>query len=112
MRSAPEAEALAPGPAALAKGRSNAQVVVATKPKRVAVKPPTRIPMPRNRAARIALGIALIVGGVLGFLPILGFWMIPLGLYVLSRDFAAVRRFRRRATLRVGRWWQRRNAAA
>ena len=73
---------------------------------------PRKLPMPRNKAARVALGVALVVGGTLGFLPILGFWMIPLGLYVLSQDFAGVRRFRRRATVRLGRWWQRRNAGA
>ena len=72
---------------------------------------PRRVPVPRHKPARIALGVALIVGGVFGFLPVLGFWMIPLGLYVLSRDFASVRRFRRRQTVRLGRWWQRRNAA-
>ena len=29
----------------------------------------------------------LCVGGVLGFLPILGFWMLPLGLAVLAIEF-------------------------
>ena len=67
---------------------------------------PNRIPMPRNRVARVSLGVALVFGGLLGFLPILGFWMIPLGLYVLSRDFASVRRFRRRSTVWLGRHWQ------
>lgn len=42
--------------------------------------------MPRSRVGRIATGSALVVGGTLGFLPILGFWMIPLGLVVLSHD--------------------------
>lgn len=60
--------------------------------------------MPRSRAARIAIGIALIVFGVFGFLPILGFWMIPLGLLVLSYEFASVRRWRRRAVVRWERW--------
>ena len=62
--------------------------------------------MPESRPLRITLGVALVIGGIFGFLPILGFWMVPLGLYVLSRDFASVRRFRRRATLKLGRWWQ------
>ena len=51
----------------------------------------------------IALGVALILGGVLGFLPILGLWMLPLGLIVLSTDFAQVRRLRRRLDLWFGR---------
>ena len=41
------------------------------------------------------LGVILVIGGLLGFLPILGFWMLPLGLIVLSIDFALVRRWRR-----------------
>ncbi len=55
---------------------------------------------------RIAIGVGLIVLGILGFLPILGFWMIPLGLLVLSYEFAAVRRRRRRLVV----WWERRKA--
>jgi hypothetical protein len=37
------------------------------------------IKLPRSRRWRIVIGIALILGGFVGFLPILGFWMIPLG---------------------------------
>ena len=39
------------------------------------------------RIARITVGSLLIVGGLLGFFPVLGFWMIPLGLVVLAVDF-------------------------
>lgn len=38
-------------------------------------------------STRIVLGILLLFGGILGALPILGFWMIPLGLLILSRNF-------------------------
>ncbi|MDH3474825.1 MAG: hypothetical protein OEM59_14165 [Rhodospirillales bacterium] len=31
----------------------------------------------------MSVGILLVVGGIFGFLPILGFWMIPLGLLVI-----------------------------
>ena len=41
---------------------------------------------------RVPLGFLLIVGGLLGFLPVLGFWMLPLGLVLLSLDFALLRR--------------------
>ena len=60
--------------------------------------------LPGSRIARIIIGLLLIVGGVLGFLPVLGFWMIPLGLVVLSIDLPIVRRWRRRATIRLGRF--------
>jgi len=60
--------------------------------------------MPRSRGLRIAIGVLLVICGIFGFLPILGFWMIPLGLLVLSYEFATVRRWRRRAVV----WWERR----
>ncbi|MBC2773916.1 hypothetical protein H6M51_13710 [Rhizobium sp. AQ_MP] len=65
------------------------------------------IPVPRSRTGRIATGTALIGGGFLGFLPILGFWMLPLGLLVLSHDLPAVRRRRRKMAV----WWSRRKAS-
>ncbi|MFU0503596.1 PGPGW domain-containing protein [Pseudaminobacter sp. NGMCC 1.201702] len=75
-------------------------------------KPPKRVisvlgremKMPRSRSHRIAIGAALVILGIFGFLPILGFWMIPLGLLILSYEFAIVRRFRRRIVI----WWERR----
>lgn len=39
------------------------------------------------KIARASLGILLILGGILGFFPVLGFWMIPLGLVILAADF-------------------------
>lgn len=60
--------------------------------------------MPQSRPLRVAIGIVLVFFGFLGFLPILGFWMIPLGLVVLSYEFALIRRHRRRAVV----WWERR----
>lgn len=63
-----------------------------------------RIPLPKSRFARMGIGIVLIAGGFLGFLPILGFWMLPLGFIVLSHDLAVVRRMRRRLYV----WWARR----
>ncbi|MCJ9430286.1 PGPGW domain-containing protein [Kordiimonas marina] len=61
---------------------------------------------PNSRTGRLVVGIALIIGGILGFLPVLGFWMIPLGFLVLSVDFPSVRRFRRRYEVKIGRAWQ------
>ena len=39
------------------------------------------------------LGILLILGGVMGFLPVLGFWMIPLGIALLATDIPPLRRW-------------------
>jgi hypothetical protein len=41
-------------------------------------------------------GTLLICGGLLGFLPILGFWMLPLGLMLLADDVAPLRSLRSR----------------
>src|SRR5687767_13091537 len=62
------------------------------------------LPLPRSRLLRIVIGVLLIIGGVFSFLPILGVWMIPLGLFVLSIDIPRVRRWRRRFAV----WFHRR----
>jgi len=41
---------------------------------------------PSSRYVRIPLAILLIVGGVFSFLPILGLWMLPLGLLLFAQD--------------------------
>jgi hypothetical protein len=41
---------------------------------------------PGARLIRIPLGILLILGGVFSFLPVLGIWMLPLGLLLLAID--------------------------
>lgn len=48
------------------------------------------------RGLRLLLGLLLIVGGVLGFLPILGFWMVPLGVVIAAMDIQLLRRWLRR----------------
>lgn len=35
---------------------------------------------------RTIVGLLLIVGGIFGFLPILGFWMAPLGIAIIALD--------------------------
>jgi hypothetical protein len=61
--------------------------------------------LPRSRAARIAIGVFLVIGGLVGFLPILGFWMVPMGLTVLAIDIPVVRRFTRKVTVGAKRLW-------
>jgi len=43
-------------------------------------------------SGRTIIGFLLLIGGILGILPVLGFWMIPLGLLVLSIDWPWARR--------------------
>ena len=45
---------------------------------------------------RLVLGLCLVVGGVFGFLPVLGFWMIPLGIAVAALDIKPLIRYLRR----------------
>jgi hypothetical protein len=62
--------------------------------------------LPGNRIVRIAMGGGLVILGVFGaVLPLLGVWMIPLGLLVLSVDIPVVRRLNRRVSVAFSRWW-------
>ena len=65
-----------------------------------------RLQLPGSRPVRVLIGILLILCGFLGFLPILGFWMVPMGLVVLSVDLPFVRRWRRKVEV----WWGKRKA--
>nr|WP_245195776.1 hypothetical protein [Aureimonas populi] len=62
-----------------------------------------RVKLPASRLARVGLGIAFVLGGIFSFLPVLGVWMLPLGLLILSIDFVLVRRWRRRFSVKWGR---------
>lgn len=50
-----------------------------------------KVRSPAVKPYRIPVGVALTAGGVVGFLPILGFWMLPLGLVVLAQDVPVMR---------------------
>jgi purine-cytosine permease-like protein len=56
-----------------------------------------------NHWLRHSIGVLLVIGGLLGFLPVLGYWMLPLGLALLAVDFPFVRRLYRRLSV----WWGR-----
>ena len=60
----------------------------------------------RHPWVRRGAAVLLILGGLLGFLPILGFWMLPLGLILLSDDIPWLRRQRRRLQSWIGRRWR------
>ena len=57
---------------------------------------------------RLPLGALLILGGVFSFLPILGIWMLPLGVLLLAQDIPVLRRPTVRSIEAVERWWERR----
>ncbi len=56
---------------------------------------------------RIPFALLLIGGGFFGFLPVLGFWMIPLGLILLALDIAFLQPPLAVAIKRVENWWAR-----
>ena len=59
---------------------------------------------PGLRWLRIPIGILLMLGGVFAILPVLGLWMLPLGLVLLAQDIPFLRRPTRRGLL----WLERR----
>lgn len=46
---------------------------------------------PASKFFRVPIGLLLVIGGLLSFLPILGIWMLPLGLLLLALDIAFLR---------------------
>lgn len=62
----------------------------------------------RSPWLRWMLGILLVIGGLFGFLPILGFWMAPLGLLLLAEDMPFLRRSTMRTLGSVQAWWDKR----
>jgi hypothetical protein len=51
---------------------------------------------PSSRWLRIAASVTLIIGGVFAILPVLGVWMLPIGLALLAEDVAFLRSWRSR----------------
>jgi hypothetical protein len=51
---------------------------------------------PSSRWARIPAGLLLCLGGLLWFLPVLGLWMLPLGILLLADDIVPLRKLRTR----------------
>ena len=41
---------------------------------------------PSSILVRIPLALLLVVGGIFSFLPVLGLWMLPLGLVLIAQD--------------------------
>jgi hypothetical protein len=51
---------------------------------------------PSSRWVRVPAGVLLIVGGIFSILPLLGLWMLPLGLMLLADDVPLLRMWRGR----------------
>lgn len=66
-----------------------------------------RLRSPSARWVRLPVGLLLVVGGVFSILPILGLWMLPLGLLLLAQDLPFLRRPMGRALVWAERRWLR-----
>jgi hypothetical protein len=64
-----------------------------------------RLRMRDARWVRLPAGVLLVAGGLLSFLPVLGIWMLPLGLLLLALDVPALRRPTSRAMIWGERKW-------
>ncbi|RVV99564.1 tryptophan synthase subunit beta [Mesobaculum littorinae] len=62
---------------------------------------------PNRWPVRVPIALTLIVGGLLSFLPILGLWMLPLGLMLLALDAPFLRPVIARNAIRLRHWIKR-----
>lgn len=67
---------------------------------------------PSSRRVRIPVAVVLMGGGVVGFLPILGFWMLPLGLLLIAQDIPVLQKPLARTLGWVERKWLGRKGGA
>lgn len=60
---------------------------------------------PEARFVRLPLGLLLVCGGIFSFLPVLGLWMLPLGLLLLALDLVFLQGPVNTAIVRGTRKW-------
>lgn len=65
------------------------------------LREPARFPL------RLAAALLLILGGVFSILPVLGLWMLPLGLALLAQDVPGLKVPMERAARWIERQWRR-----
>ena len=65
------------------------------------LREPARLPV------RVVAAILLILGGIFSILPVLGLWMLPLGLALLAQDVPALKVPMERAARWIERQWRR-----
>ena len=66
---------------------------------------------PESFYVRIPVAILLVVGGVLSFLPVLGLWMLPLGLILIAQDVPVLQKPMARVLGFIERKWMQRQCA-
>jgi hypothetical protein len=66
---------------------------------------------PTSKYVRLPLGVVLIGGGVLSFLPVLGLWMLPLGLVLIAQDVPVLEKPTARSLNWIERKWIERQRA-
>lgn len=66
---------------------------------------------PSSKYVRLPLGLALVGGGILAFLPVLGLWMLPLGLILIAQDVPALEKPTAKTLNWVERKWIERQRA-
>lgn len=62
------------------------------------------------KPVRIIVGILFVLFGLVGFLPVLGFWMVPVGLAILAIDIPIAKKLVHRATSAFNKWRRKRRA--
>jgi hypothetical protein len=60
---------------------------------------------PGSAYVRIPVAIVLVLGGFLSFLPVLGIWMLPLGLILIAQDLPFLRTPMARLLAWIDRKW-------
>lgn len=60
---------------------------------------------PSSKYVRLPVGVLLVGGGVFSFLPVLGLWMLPLGLVLIAQDVPVLEKPTARALGWVERKW-------
>ena len=66
---------------------------------------------PSSRLVRIPAATLLIAGGIFGFLPVLGLWMLPLGLVLFAQDIPPLQKPMARMLGWIERKWIAREGA-
>jgi hypothetical protein len=67
---------------------------------------------PGSILVRVPVAVILVAGGFLSFLPVLGIWMLPLGLVLIAQDVPFLRPPMARMLAWINRKWPARESAA